>query len=78
MKESLALNILKIKWEMLFIRAHKRTVNLPAMHIESLPYDRQKYILKLLSKYLGADVLTKDEITYLKDKLSILSGLYGL
>lgn len=29
-------------------------------------------------KYLGADVLMQEEITFLKDKLFILSGLYGL
>ena len=35
--------------------AHKRTINLPAMYMESLPYDGQEYISKLLPKYLGAE-----------------------
>lgn len=34
--------------------AHKRAINLPAMYMESLPYDGQEYISKLLPKYLGA------------------------
>ena len=35
--------------------AHKRTINLPAMYMESLHYDGQEYISKLLPKYLGAE-----------------------
>ena len=35
--------------------AHKRAVNLPAMYMNSLPYDGEKYIPKLLPKYLGAE-----------------------
>ena len=35
--------------------AHKRSINLPAMYMESLPYDGQEYISKLLPKYLGAE-----------------------
>lgn len=35
--------------------AHKRTIDLPAMYMESLPYDGQEYISKLLPKYLGAE-----------------------
>ena len=35
--------------------AHKRTINLPAMYMESLPYDGQEYISKLLPKYLGVE-----------------------
>ena len=35
--------------------AHKRAVNLPAMCMKSLPYDGERYITKLLPKYLGAE-----------------------
>lgn len=35
--------------------AHKRTINLPAMYMESLHYNGQEYISKLLPKYLGAE-----------------------
>ncbi len=35
--------------------AHKRAVNLPAMYMKSLPYDGERYITKLLPKYLGAE-----------------------
>ena len=35
--------------------AHKRAVNLPAMYMKSLPYDGERYISKLLPKYLGAE-----------------------
>ena len=35
--------------------AHKREVNLPAMCMKSLPYDGERYITKLLPKYLGAE-----------------------
>ena len=35
--------------------AHKRAINLPAMYMESLPYDGQEYISKLLPKYLGVE-----------------------
>ena len=35
--------------------AHKRIINLPAMYMESLHYDGQEYISKLLPKYLGAE-----------------------
>ena len=35
--------------------AHKRSINLPAMYMESLHYDGQEYISKLLPKYLGAE-----------------------
>ena len=35
--------------------AHKMTINLPAMYMESLHYDGQEYISKLLPKYLGAE-----------------------
>lgn len=34
---------------------HERTINLPAMYMESLHYDGQEYISKLLPKYLGAE-----------------------
>ena len=35
--------------------AHKRMINLPTMYMESLHYDGQEYISKLLPKYLGAE-----------------------
>lgn len=35
--------------------AHKRMINSPAMYMESLHYDGQEYISKLLPKYLGAE-----------------------
>lgn len=35
--------------------ANKRQVNLPKMYMESLEYDGEDYISKLLPKYLGAD-----------------------
>ena len=35
--------------------AHKRMTNLPTMYMESLHYDGQEYISKLLPKYLGAE-----------------------
>lgn len=35
--------------------AHKRAVNLPAMYMKSLPYDGERYISKLLPKYLGPE-----------------------
>jgi len=35
--------------------AHKRIINLPAMYMESLLYDGQEHISKLLPKYLGAE-----------------------
>jgi predicted P-loop ATPase len=35
--------------------AHKRAINLPAMHMKSLAYDGESHISKLLPKYLGAE-----------------------
>lgn len=74
--------------------AHKRAVNLPAMYMKSLPYDGERYISKLLPKYLGAEdtklnawIMEHMLVSMVKrvfnpgckfDELMVLTGIQGV